>query len=148
MARGIAALAAGVLFGFGLTLSQMVNPAKVLGFLDIAGDWDPSLALVMGGAATVSIISFRLILRRKTPLLAGVFRLPGRREIDARLIGGSALFGIGWGLVGFCPGPAVAALAFVPGEVAAFVGAMVAGSLLAGLVPASRRSQGDASPHP
>ena len=104
----LAALLSGLLFGAGLTISQMVNPAKVAGFLDVAGDWDPSLALVMGGALTVTAICYRLTMRRGAPLLASDFRLPTAEDVDARLIGGAALFGVGWGLAGFCPGPAIA----------------------------------------
>jgi uncharacterized membrane protein YedE/YeeE len=122
----LAALLSGLLFGAGLTISQMVNPAKVAGFLDVAGDWDPSLALVMGGALTVTAICYRLTMRRGAPLLASDFRLPTAEDVDARLIGGAALFGVGWGLAGFCPGPAIASLAYGIWQTALFVLAMVA----------------------
>ena len=122
------ALASGLLFGCGLALSQMINPAKVLGFLDIAGRWDPSLAFVMAGAVAVTLVSFYYVLKRKAPLYDRRFFVPTRRDIDARLLAGAALFGCGWGLVGFCPGPALAALAYLKLETAVFVGAMLVGA--------------------
>ena len=103
---------AGLLFGAGLTISQMVNPEKVLAFLDVSGNWDPSLAFVMGGALAVCLITFRLILKRATPLWADEFSLPGRSDIDRPLLLGATLFGIGWGIGGYCPGPAIASLGF------------------------------------
>jgi len=103
---------AGFLFGAGLTVSQMVNPSKVIAFLDITGEWDPSLAFVMGGALLVTFIGYRFILRSTTPLFENSFRLPTRKDIDAPLLYGSALFGIGWGVAGLCPGPALASLSF------------------------------------
>lgn len=128
MRKILAALAAGLLFGAGLTLSRMVDPSKVLGFLDFAGDWDPSLAFVLAGAVGVSSLGFRFAGRvRSAPLFAEVFQSPTARGIDRRLVGGSALFGIGWGLVGLCPGPALAGLAVAPGEIAPFVVAMLVG---------------------
>lgn len=137
-------LVAGLLFGAGLTLSQMVNPAKVLGFLDIAGiadgSWDPSLAFVMAGALLVTGLGYRLAFRRAAPLAAPQFHLPKQTEIDARLIGGAAIFGLGWGLAGYCPGPAIASLAFGRLEVVAFVLAMLAGMGIFQLL--SRRSAG------
>ena len=120
-------LFAGVLFGLGLTVSGMVDPAKIIGFLDFAGDWDPTLAFVMGGALFVTIPTFRLILRRPRPILADNFDLPTKKDVDSRLLAGSAIFGIGWGLAGFCPGPAVTAMASGLAPVFAFVAAMVAG---------------------
>ncbi len=131
MVRLVAALCLGVLFGVGLTVSQMVNPAKVIGFLDVTGNWDPSLAFVMGGALMVTIPMFALAKKREGPLLAQRFQWPSRTDIDPRLIGGAAAFGIGWGLAGFCPGPALASLGL--GETAAypFVIAMLAGTWLA-----------------
>jgi uncharacterized membrane protein YedE/YeeE len=122
----MAALLSGLLFGAGLTISQMVNPAKVAGFLDVAGDWDPSLALVMGGALAVTAIGYRVTMRRGAPLFATDFRLPTAADIDAPLLGGAALFGVGWGLGGFCPGPAIASLAYGIWQTALFVLAMVA----------------------
>ena len=110
MRHALAALAAGLLFGLGLTVSQMANPAKVLGFLDLAGDWDPSLAFVLAGAVATAALGFRLVQRAGRPLLAPAFRLPTATRIDRPLLLGAAIFGLGWGLVGFCPGPALAAL--------------------------------------
>ncbi|TCJ16865.1 YeeE/YedE family protein [Rubrobacter taiwanensis] len=132
--RIVVALISGVIFGLGLAISGMANPAKVVGFLDFFGDWDPTLALVMGGALLVAIPAFRLILRREGPVLGGGFDLPARRDIDGRLVGGAALFGLGWGISGFCPGPAVVALSSGVGAVFVFVGAMVAGMALYSLV--------------
>jgi uncharacterized protein len=125
-----ASFAAGALFGAGLAISQMVNPQKVTDFLDFFGRWDPSLALVMGGALAVTALSFRVILRRPRPLLDRDFHLPAASDVDHRLLGGAALFGVGWGLAGFCPGPAVASLAYgLPASVL-FVAAMIAGMAL------------------
>jgi len=122
---------AGLLFGGGLVLSGMVNPAKVLRFLDLAaipsGGWDPSLAFVMAGALAVALPAFALVRRRNQPVLAETFHLPDRRRIDLPLVVGSALFGVGWGLVGFCPGPAFAALGLDGWKAPAFVIAMLAG---------------------
>jgi uncharacterized membrane protein YedE/YeeE len=126
----IVALFSGALFGLGLAVSGMMNPAKVIGFLDLAGEWDPTLAFVMGGALLVTIPAFRLILGRQRPILAGDFALPAESTLDARLLGGAALFGVGWGLSGFCPGPAVAALVTGLAPVVAFVAAMMAGMVL------------------
>jgi uncharacterized membrane protein YedE/YeeE len=120
-------LFAGVLFGLGLTVSGMVDPAKIIGFLDFAGDWDPTLAFVMGGALFVTIPTFRLISRRPRPILADNFDLPTKKDVDSRLLAGSAIFGIGWGLAGFCPGPSVTAMASGLAPVFTFVAAMVAG---------------------
>src|SRR5215204_3342269 len=104
-------LLGGTLFGLGLTISEMVNPAKIVGFLDVAGNWDPTLAFVFGGALLVAIPAFRLIFKRQQPVLADEFELPAEKELDASLLGGAALFGVGWGLSGFCPGPSVTELA-------------------------------------
>ena len=122
---------AGLLFGLGLIVSMMVNPAKVLAFLDIAGAWDPSLAFVMGGALTVTLVGYRLVLRRPKPWLADSFALPTRRQIDRRLVAGAALFGIGWGMAGFCPGPAIVATVLLPETAIAFVAAMIVGMIAA-----------------
>jgi uncharacterized protein len=130
MLRMLVALFSGTLFGLGLAISGMVDPAKVIGFLDIAGDWDPTLAFVMGGALLVTIPAFRLILNRPRPVLTDDFELPTKKDVDTRLLGGAALFGLGWGLSGFCPGPAVTALASGLAPVFAFVAAMVAGMAL------------------
>jgi uncharacterized protein len=128
--RVLAALLSGTVFGLGLAVSGMMNPAKVIGFLDLAGDWDPTLAFVMGGALLVTIPAFRLISHRPRPLLADEFDLPKKTTLDARLVGGAALFGVGWGLVGFCPGPAVAALATGLAPVFVFAAAMLTGMLI------------------
>jgi uncharacterized protein len=133
----LSAFAAGLLFGLGLIVSQMVNPAKVLGFLDIFGAWDPSLALVMGGAVAVSALGYLVAKRRGVPVLAPRLEIPTRRDLDPRLIGGAALFGIGWGLVGLCPGPALVGLTFGPWPVFVFVAAMVVGMAVFRLVPAA-----------
>lgn len=125
----LASFAAGAIFGLGLVISGMANPAKVLGFLDIAGNWDPTLAFVMGGAILVAFPAFRWAARRGKPLLAEKWSLPDRNDIDPRLIAGAALFGIGWGLAGFCPGPALAAISIAPAEALTFVAAMIAGAL-------------------
>ncbi len=120
----------GLLFGLGLCLSGMTNPVKVLGFLDLAGAWDPSLAFVMAGAIAVAFLPFRLALRRRKTLSGAPLHLPVATAIDGSLIGGSALFGIGWGLVGLCPGPAIANLGFLDGKAALFALAMIAGMAL------------------
>jgi len=117
----------GLLFGLGIVISGMVNPAKVLNFFDFAGTWDPSLAFVMGGALAVTFIGYRLVLARPQPLLAEGFHLPGARHVDRRLVGGAALFGIGWGMAGFCPGGALPALGTGRSEVLLFVAALIAG---------------------
>jgi len=142
MAQMLVAAIAGIVFGLGLGVSQMVDPAKVLAFLDLAGDWDPSLAFVMGGAVAVSLVAFRYSLRRRAPLLARSFALPEVSGIDARLLAGAALFGAGWGLVGFCPGPAIASFAFDQVESVLFVAAMAAGMAVANLVPGPSRRLG------
>jgi uncharacterized membrane protein YedE/YeeE len=127
MRQAVSALLIGLLFGFGLALSGMMNPAKVIGFLDLAGVWDPTLAFVMGGGLLVSLPGFWLVRRRQGPLLGGAFQIPTRKDIDAKLLGGAALFGIGWGIAGFCPGPAVAALSTALPEVLLFMAALLAG---------------------
>ena len=121
---------AGALFGVGLAVSRMTDPNKVLSFLDMAGDWDPSLALVLGAAVTVTLVGYRLALKRPAPLFDSRFFLPERNEIDRPLVSGALIFGIGWGLAGYCPGPALASLTTMRADVLAFVAAMVAGSLL------------------
>lgn len=130
MGRNIAALLAGLVFGLGLTISEMVNPAKVLAFLDLFGNWDSSLAFVMGGALIVTAIGYRLVWTRKKPVFAERFQVPGNRQIDKRLALGAVLFGIGWGLVGLCPGPAISALTFGGAPVLVFLAAMGAGMVL------------------
>ncbi|MFP4518836.1 MAG: DUF6691 family protein [Oceanicaulis sp.] len=126
MTRLVSSLFAGLVFGLGLVISGMINPAKVQNFLDVAGAWDPSLALVMGAALIVTAIGYRLVLRLPHPLFEAKFQIPQLTTIDARLLGGAALFGAGWGLVGFCPGPAITAAALLRGEVFIFLAAMLA----------------------
>lgn len=127
MLRSLVALAAGLLFGLGLTVSGMINPAKVLNFLDLAGHWDPSLAFVMAGAIPVAAIGFALARRRAAPLYAAGFSGPTKTQVDAPLVSGAILFGIGWGLVGYCPGPALASLGFGNWRTLLFVAAMLVG---------------------
>lgn len=126
----LTAFVAGLIFGLGLLLAGMANPAKVLGFLDLAGAWDPSLALVMAGAIAVALLPFTLAKKRQQSLLDLPMQLPNKREIDRRLIGGSLLFGIGWGIAGICPGPAVAILLTGHWQVILFVAAMLIGMAL------------------
>jgi len=126
----ISAFIAGLLFGMGLLLSGMANPAKVLGFLDLAGQWDPSLALVMVGAIGAALLPMAWARRHAVALLGGAMQLPARRDIDRRLVGGSLIFGIGWGLAGVCPGPALVLLAGGFWQGGLFVAAMLAGMAL------------------
>ena len=125
--RALAALLCGLVFGLGLTISEMINPQKVLAFLDIGGDWDPSLALVMASALIVTFSGYRLVLSRGQPLFDTRFHLPELKHIDPRLLVGSALFGIGWGLAGFCPGPALTAATLAYPQVMVFLAAMLVG---------------------
>lgn len=126
----ISAWGVGLLFGIGLILGGMTDPAKVLGFLDLAGRWDPSLAFVMGGAMAVATLAFAKARHRAKALLGGPMQIPQTRVIDRRLIVGSLAFGAGWGLAGFCPGPALVAVASGAGEAVLFVAAMLAGMAL------------------
>lgn len=126
----LAAFAVGLVFGIGLIISGMANPAKVLGFLDLAGAWDPSLALVMAGAIAVGVGGFAVARRRARSLLGLPMSLPGRAPLDRRLAAGALLFGVGWGLAGFCPGPALVALGAGYAKGALFVAAMLAGMFL------------------
>lgn len=132
--KGLVALACGVVFGVGLALSGMTDTAKVLGFLDIFGNWVPDLVFVMGGAVCVTLIAFRFVLRRPVPVLGKQFFLPLSSAIDGRLLGGAAVFGIGWGVYGYCPGPALSALVYLEPNTFVFVGAMLAGMAIAGRV--------------
>ena len=127
MAAIVSALLIGALFGFGLAVSEMIDPARVIGFLDVTGRWDPTLLFVMGGALAVTLPGFPLILQRARPLLAEFFALPTQSKLDGSLIAGAIIFGIGWGIAGFCPGPALAALTSGSPGVALFVVAMIAG---------------------
>ena len=128
--RAFSALAAGALFGVGLLTSGMVRPDKVLGFLDVAGQWDPSLAWVMVGAIGVHLLLRRLILRRTRPLLSSSFHLPSKRRIDSQLIAGAAIFGVGWGLGGYCPGPSLVTAATGTLSPLLFDGGMLLGMVL------------------
>jgi hypothetical protein len=130
MNRSLAAFLIGLLFGIGLIVAQMTNPAKVIAFLDITGNWDPSLAFVMAGALGVFGLAYRLSRSRAKPVLAGYFVIPARKDITWQLVVGSLLFGAGWGLGGFCPGPAVVSAAFGDPRVWVFVAAMLAGMVL------------------
>ena len=123
----IYALFTGLVFGLGIAISGMMDPAKVLNFFDLAGGWDPSLAFVMGGALAVTAIGYRVAWRRSAPLFGGRFQVPSASMIDTRLVGGSALFGVGWGIAGFCPGAAIPALGTGRWEVALFLIAVIGG---------------------
>ena len=123
----LSALLAGLVFGLGLIVSGMANPAKVLGFLDLAGAWDPSLVFVMAGAVAVGFVAFRLAGRRTLSFIGAEMKLPLARRVDRRLMAGSALFGVGWGIAGFCPGPALVALGMGEPKAALFVAAMLVG---------------------
>lgn len=138
--QNISALLVGLVFGFGLLLSGMANPDKVLSFLDLAGAWDPSLALVMGGAILVGAIAFTVAGNRKTSFLGEEIRIPTKTRLDQRLVVGSLGFGVGWGLAGFCPGPALVAVG--AGEIKAivFVMAMLAGMSLFELIERQRKA--------
>jgi len=135
------ALGAGTLFGAGLAVSGMADPERVRGFLDLFGVWDPTLAFVMGGAMMPMAIAWRVQRRMATPILAMQFHVPTHRNLDPRLIGGALLFGIGWGIAGLCPGPALAGLVISPASAAVFVIAMLAGMVLYRLLPPIRSPQ-------
>jgi len=132
------ALLSGLLFGLGLSLGGMTQPAVVLGFLDIFGQWDPRLAFVMAGAVITTAIGYRVALRLSRPLLAEAFQLPTSRRADVRLVGGAAVFGIGWGIAGYCPGPALASLGATNPSLLVLVACMIAGWWLASRVAAAR----------
>lgn len=136
--QGLSGLFAGLLFGIGLMVSRMVNPEKVLGFLDLAGRWDPSLAFVMGGAVTVGAIAYAIARRRSRSLLGAPMSWPAATRIDRALVVGSAMFGVGWGLAGFCPGPALVSASSGQPKAWIFVAAMLAGIALHGLVTRRR----------
>jgi len=145
MKRALAAFACGLVFGVGILLAGMSNPAKVLNFLDFAaiatGGWDPSLAFVMGGALAVTAVGYRVAFRRSAPLLDSRFHLPTRRQIDRPLLAGAGLFGIGWGIAGFCPGGALPALGLGRSEPYVFVAAMLVGLAAARLLRQRPRGQ-------
>lgn len=128
--KNLVALVSGLLFGFGLALSEMVNPNRVLDFLDLLGEWDPTLAFVMIGAIPVSAIGYLLIRKRETPLFDERFRVPDKQQIDRKLIGGAVVFGMGWGIAGYCPGPAVAMLSLQWQEPVVFLGFLALGSFI------------------
>lgn len=140
MARLFVSVGAGLLFGLGLAVSGMTQPALVLGFLDPLGAWDPTLLFVLGGAVGVTLVAFRLILRRPAPVLAARFQLPEATRIDRPLIAGAALFGVGWGITGYCPGPGVALLASPTWETWVFLPAMLVGIVLHRCLVARRQS--------
>ncbi|MDO3387858.1 YeeE/YedE family protein [Gilvimarinus sp. SDUM040013] len=121
------ALFCGLLFGAGLAMSGMTDTAKVLGFLDILGAWDPTLIFVMGGAVAATLLGFHWVLKCQSPVCADRFQLPAGRSVDRKLVAGSAMFGIGWGIYGYCPGPAMSALVYLDVQTFAFVAAMLAG---------------------
>lgn len=133
------AVVCGVLFGVGLVVSDMINPARVLAFLDVAGSWDPALAFVMGGALIPSAAAYLIRQRLDKPLLDDRFHVPTNRRIDGALIGGAAIFGVGWGLVGLCPGPALAALISGKWQAFLFVAAMIAGMAVYRYLPSGRQ---------
>ena len=138
MVYALSSFVAGLVFGLGLIVSGMANPAKVLGFLDLAGAWDPSLAAVMAGAVAVGVVAFAVAGKRTATLLGTPMALPSARGIDRRLVLGSLAFGVGWGLVGFCPGPALVALGAGKVKALAFVVAMLAGMLIFELAERAR----------
>jgi uncharacterized membrane protein YedE/YeeE len=138
-------LLAGLVFGLGLIVSGMANPAKVLGFLDLAGRWDPSLGFVMAGAIAVGVVAFAVARRRTVSFLGAEMKLPTARHLDRRLVAGGLLFGVGWGVAGFCPGPALVALGMGEGKAAVFVVAMLVGMGIFELLERRKRS-GDLSP--
>ena len=126
----LVALISGTLFGLGLSVAQMIDPAKVVNFLDITGRWDPSLAFVMAGALAVNLVATPLILKRNKPVCDTLFRTPLKEQIDRRLILGAALFGIGWGLAGYCPGPMITSVSFVSSDILIVLIAYIIGTLL------------------
>jgi uncharacterized protein len=129
MKQNLVAMIAGILFGLGLGLSQMVDRDRVLGFLDVAGAWDPTLLFVLGGAVSVTVIAFRFVLRMSHPIFDTQFRIPTRNDIDRPLVIGAMIFGIGWGIAGYCPGPGIVALVLGIWNPVLFVAALLAGSL-------------------
>ncbi len=123
------AFVSGLIFSLGLVISQMINPAKVIGFLDVSGEWDPSLLLVMGSALVVTMAGYKLVFGRQQPMLDEGFHLPVNRVVDHRLLVGAALFGVGWGLAGFCPGPALSSLVLGDMQTVSFIAAMMVGMI-------------------
>ena len=131
----------GLIFGIGISISGMANPAKVINFFDVAGTWDPSLIFVMGGAFVTAFVGYKLVFGRSAPIFDAKFHVPTNRVIDAKLLGGSAVFGIGWGIAGFCPGGALPALGTGRWEVFAFTAALIAGIFLARFLQSLRLAQ-------
>ena len=129
MKENFLALLAGLLFGLGLGLSQMIDRDRVIGFLDVSGVWDPTLLFVLGGAVTVTVIAFRFVLRRPYPVFADRFYLPTKKDVDKLLVIGAAIFGVGWGIAGYCPGPGITALVLGVWNPVLFVVALIVGSL-------------------
>jgi len=140
MKNNVVAFASGALFAAGLAISGMTQPSKVVGFLDFAGDWDPSLAFVMVGAIAVHIVAMRWALRASAPLFADRFKIPPKRDVDASLVAGAAIFGVGWGLAGYCPGPAVTSVGALSPITLTFVASMLAGMLLFAAMKRTRAS--------
>ena len=136
----LVALISGTLFGLGLSVAQMIDPAKVVNFLDVTGQWDPSLAFVMAGALAVNIVATPLILKRNKPVCDTLFRTPLKEQIDRRLILGAALFGVGWGIAGYCPGPMITSVSFVNSDILIVLTAYVIGTLLTRLWMRKRES--------
>lgn len=135
MGNILSALLIGAVFGLGIAISGMANPAKILNFFDVAGTWDPSLAFVMGGGLVTAFIGYRIVFgTRSAPVFESAFALPAKRQIDGELVGGAALFGVGWGIAGFCPGGAIPALGLGHFETPIFLAAMIAGILIARLI--------------
>ncbi|MEL7090701.1 MAG: DUF6691 family protein [Pseudomonadota bacterium] len=141
----IASYFIGLIFGIGISISGMANPAKVLNFFDVAGTWDPSLIFVMGGALVTTFLGYRVVFARTAPLLSKGFNLPSARNIDAKLIGGSAVFGVGWGIAGFCPGGALPALGTGRWEVVVFVGSLIAGIFVAQVIQRAKPTRAAAA---
>ena len=149
MKEALLVLLSGGLFGAGLAISGMTRPAKVIGFLDVFGDWDPSLAFVMMGAIAVHFVAYRLVRGRSAPLLGAKFAIPTRKDIDLRLLAGAAIFGIGWGIGGYCPGPGITSLATGAVSVLIFVLAMAVGIFATGRLEAALgRARASSSPAP
>ncbi len=138
--RNVLCLISGLLFGLGLAISNMINPAKIVGFLDVTGDWDPSLAFVMGGAVCVTALTFRSILKRSAPIFGNSFHLPSKVDLDTKLIVGSGIFGIGWAVSGLCPGPAIASISFLDEKLLIFVIALLTGSLIGKIIASKNNS--------
>ncbi len=129
--RLLSTFAIGLIFGLGIVISGMSNPAKVINFFDLAGSWDPSLAFVMGGALIITFVGYRMVFRRAAPLIDQKFALPTKTALDMSLLGGAAVFGVGWGIAGFCPGGALPVAALLLPDVSIFIGAMLVGIVVA-----------------